>query len=189
MVTTSGAVLERRHGSASASVMLLAGALMLTTTTSGVPLLTHTATTTAGPSRTFNQGHGGMSVEKFSSTGAQATYKSTANAGVSTSASQISELRERSGLTIDQLGRLFGVSRRSVHNWINGKSMAPQHEERASLVLGIINTLPGTTPQERRAHLLASREGKSIFHALLAQLHENATLQVSALNPRELIQL
>ena len=38
-------------------------------------------------------------------------------------------LHEASGLTWDQLGRLFGVSRRSVHHWTNGARMNAHNAE------------------------------------------------------------
>ncbi|WP_066840017.1 helix-turn-helix domain-containing protein [Corynebacterium stationis] len=103
--------------------------------------------------------------------------------------SQISELRELSGLTINQLGRLFGVSRRSVHNWLNGKPMAARHEERAGDILSQVRALPGQTPSEKRAELLASRDGGSIFHRLRGGADENATLQINAISPRDQMQL
>jgi len=102
-------------------------------------------------------------------------------------AQRVAELRELSGLTTDQVGRLFGVSRRSVHNWINGNSMAPQHEERSAKILALVQVLPGSTPDERRAALLDSRQGTSLFHQLVAANNDGERLQVAGLSARERI--
>ena len=110
--------------------------------------------------------------------------------GVAASLSQrIAEIRALAGLTTDQVGRLFGVSRRSVHNWINGSAMAPQHEERAAAVLAIVQALPGATPEERRSALLDSSRGASLFHQLIATRSEAERLQVAGVSARERIGL
>lgn len=103
-------------------------------------------------------------------------------------AKRIAEIRALTGLTTDQVGRLFGVSRRSVHNWINGNAMAPQHEERAVRILSIVQVLPGTTPAERRAALLDSSRGTSLFHELVGSVRspdEGVRLQGPGLTARE----
>lgn len=98
---------------------------------------------------------------------------------------QISTIRAMSGLTTDQIGRLFGVSRRSIHNWINGNAMAPHHEERAAEILSIVCDLEGSTPAGRRATLLDSSDGRSLFHKLATQTSEGAKLQFAGASPRE----
>jgi DNA-binding transcriptional regulator YiaG len=104
-------------------------------------------------------------------------------------AQRIAEIRALVGLTTDQVGRLFGVSRRSVHNWINGNAMAPQHEERAAKVLSIVQALPGSTPVERRSALFDSSRGTSLFHQLVATRDEAEPLQVAGVSARERIGL
>lgn len=90
----------------------------------------------------------------------------------------IGELRDLSGLTADQLGRLFGVSRRSINHWLRGEAMSPTHQERLSQLLAFVRRLEGT-PQERKRQLLDSSQGQSPFHQLLAQVTSPARLQVS----------
>lgn len=87
-------------------------------------------------------------------------------------ADQINSIRSLSGLTNDQIGRLFGVSRRSIHNWLNGNPMSLRHEVRATQILQVLQAVPGTLPAERRAALLDSSRGKSLFHQLVARPHE-----------------
>lgn len=101
----------------------------------------------------------------------------------------ISELRTLSGLTADQVGRLLGVSRRSVQNWVAGNAMAVQHEEKVSRLLSIIRALPGSTADERRGSLLDSSDGESLFHKLLAQRTEAGRVQGRPLSTGERVSL
>lgn len=97
----------------------------------------------------------------------------------------VAELRETSGLTASQIARLFGVSRRSVNNWFVGRPMSSVHEERLSQLLATVRSLSGRNSMEKRAELLASAEGPSIFHQLLAEAPSETVLQVNPLRPRE----
>ncbi len=99
-------------------------------------------------------------------------------------AQQIAELRASTGLTTDQVGRLIGVSRRSVQNWIGGGAMSSEHEERASKILAIVQALPASTTAERRTALLDSSRGTSLFHRLVAVRSESARLQVPGVSIR-----
>lgn len=110
-------------------------------------------------------------------------------AGSRTPAESISALRALSGLTADQVGRLFGVSRRSVQNWVAGNAMAVQHEEQVSRALSVIQALPGSTPDERRGALLDSSNGESLFHKLLAQRADASRVQGRPLSVVERIAL
>lgn len=53
----------------------------------------------------------------------------------------ISELKEGSGLTWDQIGKLVGVSRRAVHNWLSGQVAKPAHVEAVSNLLDRVRAL------------------------------------------------
>lgn len=96
-------------------------------------------------------------------------------------ANTIAQLRKDSGLTATQIGRLFGVSRRSVQNWIAEAPMAPQHQERLSVVLSQILPL-GTTPEDRRKRLLSSSNGTSLFHRLVNEIPKDVVMQTHALS-------
>ena len=83
------------------------------------------------------------------------------------SAESIRLLRDISGLTWEQLSRIFAVSRRSVHLWASGKSLNAPHAELLGRVLGLVMQLPGDTPEQRRAALLSPTEtGVSLFDQL-----------------------
>jgi transcriptional regulator with XRE-family HTH domain len=56
--------------------------------------------------------------------------------------SLVMELRRRSGLTWEKLGELFGVDRRSVHNWASGRPMNAGNRERLGRILAMVRRLP-----------------------------------------------
>lgn len=97
----------------------------------------------------------------------------------------VGELREYSGLTASQIGRMFGVSRRSVNNWMAGGPMASQHVERLSTIEQVVRSLPGRTAEERRAELLASSSGPSLFQQLVNEISPDVLLQMNPLAARD----
>jgi len=68
------------------------------------------------------------------------------------------EIRRRSGLTWEQLGHLFDVSRRSVHHWASGKAVTPEHERMLRWMLASIRRLDQGSQAATRARLLAVDE-------------------------------
>jgi len=64
-------------------------------------------------------------------------------------------LHEQSGLTWEQLGRLFGVSRRTVHLWANGSGMNATNREALYELVALVRSVQGETPGERRRSLLS----------------------------------
>ena len=68
------------------------------------------------------------------------------------------EIRRRSGLTWEQLGHLFDVSRRSVHHWASGKAVTPEHERMIRQILAGIRRLDQGSRAATRARLLAVDE-------------------------------
>jgi DNA-binding transcriptional regulator YiaG len=89
---------------------------------------------------------------------------------VRSSAEAIGVLRSISGLTWDQISKLFGVSRRSVHLWASGRPMNAGHEEALFRLLAVVEALPARSAGERRAGLLMPREGgRSLYDELRAE--------------------
>lgn len=87
-----------------------------------------------------------------------------------TPAAQVRHLRNTSGLTGEQIARLFGVSRRAVHLWASGGRMNAAHHERLARLLAITSKLPGDTPEQRRSALLApGQDGFSLFDRLRSE--------------------
>ncbi len=66
----------------------------------------------------------------------------------------IFELRRLTGLTWEQLGDLFDVSRRTMHFWASGKEMNAANEERLHRVLALVRMTDRGTAAENRAALL-----------------------------------
>ncbi|MHB8255455.1 MAG: XRE family transcriptional regulator [Acidiferrobacter sp.] len=80
----------------------------------------------------------------------------------------IGELRRLSGLTWDQLARLFNVSRRSVHFWASGKPMAPSNEEHLWRLLVVVRKVDRGSARANRAILLGAHEDGILPFDLLA---------------------
>ena len=80
----------------------------------------------------------------------------------------IMEIRRRSGLTWEELGDLFGVSRRSVHHWANGKPVNANHDRTIRRMLAAVRYLDRGNREGTRAVLLTVDEniGVSRFDLL-----------------------
>lgn len=186
MTSTSGATLQRRQNVGSAPFAIALGFALATSPAVGVvpsPFQWTTTPVMGSPSQARASDPAAPS--DLTSSGVPRTRGSRGDGTSLSPAQRIAELRALSGLTIDQVSRLFGVSRRSVHNWVNGNAMAQLHEERAAKILAIVQALPGSTPAERRAALLDSSRGASLFHQLIGAREEGARLQVPGLSVRE----
>lgn len=96
----------------------------------------------------------------------------------------VAKLRLLTGLTGDQMGRLFGVSRRSIQGWIAGATMAAPHQERLSSLLARVAPL-GSSADERKRQLLSSAAGPSIFHQMVDEVARDAVMQVRSTSVRE----
>lgn len=90
-------------------------------------------------------------------------------AGVAGAATALAELRRRSGLTWDQLGRLLNVSRRTVHLWASGKPMTKPNEEHLQQVLAVIRGLDRGAAAANRQLLVSPLEGGKTPIDLLAE--------------------
>lgn len=90
-------------------------------------------------------------------------------------AAGVTQLRADTGLTWDQLGRLFGVSRRAVHLWASGKQMNARNIELLSALEKLASKAPGGNPQERRAWLFSpDREGVTPLEQFMATHRRNS---------------
>ena len=80
----------------------------------------------------------------------------------------IMEIRRRSGLTWEELGNLFNVTRRSVHHWASGKSVSARSEQTIRRILAAIRRLDRGSQTATRARLLAvdGNLGVSAFELL-----------------------
>ena len=69
-------------------------------------------------------------------------------------AEAVMEIRLRSGLTWEELGDLFDVSRRSVHHWANGKPVSARHDRMIRRMLAAIRHFDQDGQADTRALLL-----------------------------------
>lgn len=93
----------------------------------------------------------------------------------------LGELRRLSGLTWDQLSRVFGVSRRSLHFWASGKAMAATNEEHLQRLLVVARRIDRGSSSANRAALFAAREDGSIpFDLLTAGEYERVIALLGA---------
>lgn len=83
----------------------------------------------------------------------------------------VRELHTRSGLTWEQLAKLFGVSRRTLHFWASGGRMNAHNQELLTTLVVRIEELPGSMPADKRAALLQPREGGSSIYDELRASH------------------
>lgn len=90
----------------------------------------------------------------------------------------VRQVHDESGLTWDQLARIFGVSRRAVHHWAAGGRMNAAHAEMLRELAAMVSSLPAADPDGRRAALLAGGEEGSIVNRLIAR-HRTSPLDVS----------
>ena len=84
-------------------------------------------------------------------------------------AEAVRSVGERSGLSWDQVGRLFGVSRRSVHKWLNGGAMTAHHADRLGELTRIVYSHTGSAAQVRAQLLAPDTEGRSAFDRLVVE--------------------
>jgi len=87
----------------------------------------------------------------------------------------VRQLHDQSGLTWEQLAKLFWVSRRAVHHWAVGGTMNGANIRRLNQLLGIVRQLPGSTAAEKRAAIFTPRDnGRSHYDQLLKRSSADA---------------
>jgi DNA-binding transcriptional regulator YiaG len=93
----------------------------------------------------------------------------------STEATQkaLNELRKLSGLTWDQLAKVFNVSRRSVHFWASGQPLSSFNEESLNRLLGTIQYIDRGSANLNRSLLLSpGSDGRPLLDLLVAGKYE-----------------
>jgi hypothetical protein len=99
-----------------------------------------------------------------------------------TTAYDVLEIRFLSGLTWEELGQLFGVSRRSVHNWANGEALKVENIILVGETLRAIKELRRSSSVETRLALLSPLpSGKRPLDLLRAKRWQDAIAAVKAL--------
>lgn len=102
----------------------------------------------------------------------------------------LGELRRLSGLTWDQLAKLFNVSRRSLHFWASGQPLSRFNEGQLNRLLGIIQYINrGSASLNRSLLLKPDNNGNPLFDLLVAGKHEEFKQIVGAGNAPQKPQL
>lgn len=98
-------------------------------------------------------------------------------------------IHDASGLTWDQISKLLGVSRRSVHLWANGGRMNGSNAESLNDLVALLRTAPPGTPDQRRAFLLSpDAEGRSVLdHFRAKRASSSQSINSSTFTPDQLI--
>lgn len=103
----------------------------------------------------------------------------------STLAQEVRQLHGRSGLTWDQLARLFGVSRRAVHNWAAGGRLSAANAEFLSRLSQVIADRGDSEADETRAWLLTSIDGGVSRFDMLRQSRSRTEIVEDLIELRE----
>jgi len=95
-------------------------------------------------------------------------------------------LRQLTGLTWDQVGTLFEVSRRAVHFWANGKTMAAAHYEHLERSLACIKAADkGNAPANRQALFVTDANGVAPFDLLVHKRYSEFVTAMGTSNPQK----
>jgi transcriptional regulator with XRE-family HTH domain len=93
--------------------------------------------------------------------------------------SAVAEIRRRSQLTWEQLARVFGVQRRSLHFWARGARPSAENAERILRVLAIVRHFDTGDAERTRTELLRPLQtGISIYEMLCANRDDEVVLLV-----------
>lgn len=110
-----------------------------------------------------------------------------ATASTITDADTVKWLHGASGLTWDQLGKIFGVSRRAVHLWANGGRLNAANAAKLAEFVALVRELPACESADRRTRLLAAgKDGRSILDKLRERNH-SADITGSQWSPAQLL--
>lgn len=90
-----------------------------------------------------------------------------------TPAELVALLKDRSGLTWDQVGRLLGISRRAAHQWVSGARITARHHEVLSDAVSLLDGLKVESPSAARALLLAPRPGQETIFDEFRRQHRH----------------
>jgi len=132
--------------------------------------LSVSGTSSAEPNRLWEAPY----VHESEATASGLAWEQHSIADAETTRQAISELRRISGLTWEQLGELFDVSRRSVHFWASGKPLNASNEQRLMEALDVVRAADRGDARSTRAALFEVRDGTTAFAFLTAERFEEA---------------
>lgn len=96
----------------------------------------------------------------------------------------INELRKTSGLTWEQVAKLFNVSRRSIHFWASGQPLASDNEEKLNRLLGVIRYIDrGSASLNRKLLLNPNADGELPLDQLISGEYDKVRENLGRGNP------
>lgn len=96
----------------------------------------------------------------------------------------INELRKTSGLTWEQVAKLFNVSRRSIHFWASGQTLASDNEEKLNRLLGVIRYIDrGSASLNRKLLLNPNADGELPLDQLISGEYDKVRENLGRGNP------
>ncbi len=102
----------------------------------------------------------------------------------------INELRKTSGLTWEQVAKLFNVSRRSIHFWASGQPLASDNEEKLNRLLGVIRYIDrGSASINRKLLLKPNADGELPLDQLISGEYDKVRENLGRGNPPKRPQL
>ena len=105
--------------------------------------------------------------ERTSATPNNAVFLSSSLDSTPSTARSILAIRQLAHLTWDETAKVFGVSRRSVHLWANGRHPSADQERKLNRVLGILSVHQNLSPSVLRERLMSSARPGTLFFDLL----------------------
>lgn len=102
----------------------------------------------------------------------------------------LGELRRLSGLTWEQLARLFDTSRRSLHFWASGQPISSSNEERLHRLLGTLRYINrGNASINRQILISPWKNGQIPFDLLVVGQYEDVKKMLGYGNSPEQVKL
>ena len=96
----------------------------------------------------------------------------------------INELRKTSGLTWEQVAKLFNVSRRSIHFWASGQPLASDNEKKLNRLLGVIRYIDrGSASLNRKLLLTPNADGELPLDQLISGEYDKVRENLGRGNP------
>jgi hypothetical protein len=86
----------------------------------------------------------------------------------------IEQVRANSGLTLEEISPLLGVSRRSLQHWLSGRQISARNEQRLRALADTLCSLPAADPSNSRHRLLQRKPEGVRAYDLLAEGQFNA---------------
>ncbi|WP_287637208.1 MULTISPECIES: XRE family transcriptional regulator [unclassified Microcystis] len=102
----------------------------------------------------------------------------------------INELRKISGLTWEQVAKLFNVSRQSIHFWVSGQPLVSDNEEKLNRLLRVIRYIDrGSASLNRKLLLKPNADGELPLDQLISGEYDKVRDNLGRGNPPKRPQL